>query len=87
MKYKVQLFVGGNVFDFICFATSNQDANRVAKAQHPNARIISTTAVFRWFAPFRMTCEGSEKIGQYDCTSKNQALYVFLWVIPDTKPP
>ena len=47
MKYKVQLFVGGNVFDFYCFATSNQDANRVAKAQHPNATIISTTAVFR----------------------------------------
>ena len=47
MKYKIQLFVGGNVFDFICFATSNQDAERVAKAQHPNATIIHTTAIFR----------------------------------------
>ena len=47
MKYKVDLFVGGSVFPFYCFATSNQDAERVALSQHPNARIISTTAVFR----------------------------------------
>ncbi len=47
MKYKVELFVGGTVFPFYCYATSNQDAIKVARSQHPNARIISTTAVFR----------------------------------------
>ena len=46
MKYKVELFVGGSCFNFYCYATSTFDANRVAKAQHPNARIIHTTAVF-----------------------------------------
>lgn len=47
MKYKVQLYIGGSIFDFICIATSNQDAERVAVSQHPNARIISTTLIFR----------------------------------------
>ena len=47
MKYKVQLYIGGSIFDFIFIATSNQDAEGVAKSQHPNARIISTTLIFR----------------------------------------
>ena len=47
MKYKVELFVGGSKFNFYCFATSNFDAERVARRQHPNATIIHTTAVFR----------------------------------------
>ena len=47
MKYKVQLFVAGKVFDFTCYAQSPSGANEVAKAQYPNATIIHTTAVFR----------------------------------------
>ena len=47
MKYKVQLWVAGTVFDFYCYAASPSGANKVALAQHPNARIINTTMVFR----------------------------------------
>jgi|TARA_B100000242_G_scaffold208267_1_gene151224 hypothetical protein len=47
MKYKVQLWVAGTVFDFYCYAASPSGANQVALAQHPNARIIHTTMVFR----------------------------------------
>ncbi len=46
MKYKVQLWVLGTVFDFYCHAASPSGANQVALAQHPNARIIFTTAIF-----------------------------------------
>tara|TARA_B100000963_G_C22179230_1_gene473721 strand:+ start:356 stop:499 length:144 start_codon:yes stop_codon:yes gene_type:complete len=46
MKYKVQLYVSGSTFDFICRAASPSDAEKVAKAQYPNATIIFTTATF-----------------------------------------
>ncbi len=47
MKYKVQLWVSGTCFDFYCYAASPSEANAVARRQHPNARIIHTTMVFR----------------------------------------
>jgi hypothetical protein len=46
MKYKVQLYVGGQTWWFECYANNIQEAKQVASAQHPNARIISATATF-----------------------------------------
>lgn len=46
MKYKVQLFVGGRIFPYFCFATSNREAEQNARRVYPNATIISTTATF-----------------------------------------
>ena len=46
MKYKVELFVGGTVFPYFCYATSNQEAEQNAKRVYPNAKIILTTVVF-----------------------------------------
>ena len=66
MKYKVKLFVGGTVFPYFCYATSNQEAEQYALRVYPNATIIHTTAAFWWFTPFRITCKGNEKIGIYD---------------------
>ena len=68
MKYKVQLFIAGRVLDFTCYAQSPSGANEVAKAQYPNATIIHTTAVFRWFTPLRMTYKGDE----------NSLVYVYI---------
>ena len=48
MKYKVQLYVGGQTWWFECYANSIQEAKQVASAQHPNARIIGATATFLW---------------------------------------
>ena len=47
MKYKVQLFVGGQTFWFTCFATSTFEAEKVALTQYPNARVIFSTATFQ----------------------------------------
>lgn len=46
MKYKVQCYVGGKVFYVECYANSIQEAKEVAKAQHPNAQIMSANASF-----------------------------------------
>lgn len=46
MKCRVQCYVNGKVFDVVCYARDYQDARTVALAQHPNAQIISVTAVF-----------------------------------------
>jgi hypothetical protein len=46
MKYKVQLYVAGKSWWFECYAANLQEAKEVAKAQHPNATIMSATATF-----------------------------------------
>jgi len=46
MKCKVQLYVAGQTFNEIVRAIDYAEAERVALARNPNARIISVTAVF-----------------------------------------
>ncbi len=47
MKVKVQLYVGGKVFDEIVEAVNYQDAKETALARNPKAKVISVTAVFK----------------------------------------
>ena len=47
MKVKVQLFVGGKVFDEVVEARNYQDARQTALARNPTAKVISVTAVMR----------------------------------------
>lgn len=46
MKVKVQLYVGGKVFDEIVEAVNYQDARQTALARNPTAKVMSVTAVF-----------------------------------------
>ena len=71
MKYKVELWVAGTKFNFYCYAASPSGANQVALSQHPNATIIHTTMVFKWFTPLRCPYKGDENYGWYDCTPRN----------------
>ena len=70
MRYKVELYVSGTCFNFYCYAASPSGAEAVARSQHPNARIIHTTMVFRWFAPTRMTYKVDKNNWAYDDTLK-----------------
>jgi len=45
MKIKVQLTVGGRVFDEIVEARNYQDARQTALARNPTAKVVSVTAV------------------------------------------
>jgi hypothetical protein len=47
MKIKVQLYVGGRVFDEIVEAVNYQDARQTALARNPKAKVVSVTAVFK----------------------------------------
>jgi hypothetical protein len=47
MKCKVLCYVGGKTFDVFVEATNYAEAKIVAKTQHPNARIVGVTAVFK----------------------------------------
>jgi hypothetical protein len=47
MKVKVQLYVGGKVFDEIVEAVNYQDARQTALARNPTAKVVSVTAVFK----------------------------------------
>lgn len=47
MKCRVICWVAGKVFAVDCYAANYAEAREVAKAQHPNARILSVNAVFR----------------------------------------
>ena len=47
MKIKVQLYVGGRVFDEIVEAVNYQDARETALARNPKAKVVSVTAVFK----------------------------------------
>ena len=46
MRCRVQLIVAGQVFNEEVRAVDYQEARQVALARHPNARVISLTAVF-----------------------------------------
>lgn len=46
MKYAVYLNISGNLCWFECYAGSVQEAKDVARAQYPNARIVSASATF-----------------------------------------
>lgn len=46
MKCKVQLYVGGKVFDEIVEAVNYKDAKETALARNPKAKVISVNAVF-----------------------------------------
>jgi hypothetical protein len=45
MKCNVSCYVAGKVFDVIVEARNYQEAKIVAKAQHPNAKVVGVTAV------------------------------------------
>ncbi|CAF34192.1 hypothetical protein S-PM2d127 [Synechococcus phage S-PM2] len=47
MKIKVQLYVGGRLFDEIVEAVNYQDAKETALARNPTAKVVSVTAVFK----------------------------------------
>ena len=46
MRFKVQLYVAGKVFDEIVEAKDYQDAKETALARNPKAKVIGVTAVF-----------------------------------------
>ena len=46
MRVKVQLYVGGQIFDEVVHAIDYQEAERVALARTPNATVISVTATY-----------------------------------------
>ena len=47
MKCRVTCWVAGKVPTVDCHAANYAEAHEVAKAQHPNARILSVNAVFQ----------------------------------------
>ena len=47
MLHRVTCYVAGKVFYVECYAANYREAQIVAKAQHPNARIMGVTAVFK----------------------------------------
>ena len=46
MRYRVELYVAGQVFYEEVRAIDYQEARQVALARNPNARIVSVTAVY-----------------------------------------
>lgn len=46
MKCRVTCYVAGKTFDVMVEARDYKEAKIVAKAQHPNAKVIGVTAVF-----------------------------------------
>ena len=46
MRWKVELYIGGTVFEEIVVARNQNDAKDTALARNPTARVISCTAVF-----------------------------------------
>jgi hypothetical protein len=46
MKHRVELWVAGKTFIFECYARNVKEAKEVAKAQHPNARILNASPTF-----------------------------------------
>lgn len=47
MTCRVTCMVAGKVFTVECIARNYDEARQVALAQHPNARILGVTAIFR----------------------------------------
>ena len=46
MKWKVQLYVAGSIFNEEVGAANREDAIVTAKARNPKAKVISTNPVF-----------------------------------------
>tara|TARA_A100001388_G_C28622706_1_gene428366 strand:- start:297 stop:674 length:378 start_codon:yes stop_codon:yes gene_type:complete len=46
MKHKVQMYLGGKVFDEYVEARNYQDARLTASARNPSAKVMGVTAVF-----------------------------------------
>ena len=46
MKHKVSLYIVGKVVDEVVIAKNYDEAKTVALARHPNARVVSVSAVF-----------------------------------------
>ena len=46
MKWKVQLYVAGSIFNEEVCAANREDAIETAKARNPKAKVISTNPVF-----------------------------------------
>lgn len=47
MKYVVQLYVGGKVFNEEVQAVNPQDARQTALARNPNAKVVGVNASFK----------------------------------------
>ncbi len=47
MKCKVQLYVGGKVFDEIVEAVNYQDAKETALARNPKAKVVGVNVSFK----------------------------------------
>jgi hypothetical protein len=47
MRCKVQLYVGGKVFEEIVEAVNYKDAKETALARNPKAKVISVNAIFK----------------------------------------
>ena len=47
MKCKVMCYVAGKTFDVIVEARDYTEARIVAKAQHPNAKVVGVTSVMK----------------------------------------
>ena len=47
MRWKVELYIGGTVFEEIVAARNQNDARDTALARNPTARVISCTATFK----------------------------------------
>ena len=46
LKWKVDMYVGGQTFPEYCYAVNRQDAIDTAVARNPKARVIGTNVVF-----------------------------------------
>lgn len=47
MKCQVTCYVAGKTFDLVVEARDYTEARIVAKAQHPNAKVVGVTAIFK----------------------------------------
>mgnify|MGYP001182477535 FL=1 len=46
MKWRVELYIGGTIFEEIVVARNMNDARKTALARNPTAKVISCTATF-----------------------------------------
>ena len=47
MKHRVMCMVSGQTFYVECYARDREEAIRVARSQYPNARVMSSTIVYK----------------------------------------
>ena len=67
MKWRVELYIGGTVFEEIVIARNMNDARKTALARNPTAKVISCTATFndQLTKGGRVNCPYSEGSSQY----------------------